>query len=165
MTTIRKLEAKDKEIEYLKHCEKAREEETEGWERLKVIAEENYPIEKIVGRDVSLVIEKLFKELKSQLQEAKADYESIKITLGHYERDIREAKAEVERLEKELKYCDVEPEEDDFERYSLPICFEPREELKELNLRKDRINREWEGWNERMSKIKSQLTQHKTEDK
>lgn len=72
------LEAKDKEIEYLKHCEKAREEETEGWERLKVIAEENYPIEKIVGRDVSLVIEKLFKELKSQLQETKAEVEKLK---------------------------------------------------------------------------------------
>lgn len=69
------LEARDKEIETLKHCERAREEETEGWERLKVIAEENYPIEKIVGRDVSLVIEKLYNDLKSQLQKSKAEVE------------------------------------------------------------------------------------------
>lgn len=37
-----------------------------------------------------------------------------------------------------------EPDEDDFERHELPIFFEPREEQKELNLRKDRIEREWQ---------------------
>jgi len=36
------------------------------------------------------------------------------------------------------------PNEDDFVRYPLPLCFDPNGEIKELYLRKKRIEREWQ---------------------
>lgn len=102
---------------------------------------------------------------RQQLATKRIHSTSLKI-LEVKDKEIEELKYKNELLEHELKYYDKEPEEDDFERYPLPICFEPREELKELNLRKDRIDENWEKWNERMVKIKSQLsTKDNTEGK
>lgn len=45
---------------------------------------------------------------------------------------------------REVNPMGTEPDQDDFDMYPLPICFDDREELRELNRRKDRIEREWQ---------------------
>jgi len=56
---------------------------------------------------------------------------------------------------KEVNPFGIESDEEDFDRYDLPICFEPTEELKELNRRSDRIKADHKKWQEAESKLRT----------
>lgn len=51
-----------------------------------------------------------------------------------------------------LKYEAIEPDECDFERYPLPICFDPQEEQRELYKRSLKIDGDYIVWNEKYGK-------------
>ncbi len=49
-------------------------------------------------------------------------------------------------------YETIEPDESDFERYPLPICFDPEEEKRAFWKRQRSIEEEWREWDKKYGK-------------
>lgn len=67
---------------------------------------------------------------------------------------IESMQKEIESKDKQIAslYESIEPDESDFERYPLPICFDPREEQHELYRRQLMIDGEWNVWHSKYGK-------------
>lgn len=104
------------------------------------------------------------KKLENDLREARKEAQSFMKERDRAFAERNEAreceehwKARSEWLE---KYLHTEPQEDDLERYPLPLCFDPQEEQKELWGRSQRIKRDHEQWE---ANFKQMLTQREVD--